>query len=118
MANNLDLSKYLPLTEATYYILISLIRPLHGYGIMQDVEALSKGRMILGPGTLYGALSKLEKEGLVQQTEVADEGDSRRKYYILTKYGQMVAKLEYERLIQLIGDGRKQLVQIGVITDD
>ena len=60
MAQN-KLKKYLPLSEATYYIMLSLADPLHGYGVMQEVEKLSQGTVKVGPGTLYGVLSTLEK---------------------------------------------------------
>lgn len=59
-----DYSKCLPLSEATQYILV-VLEPMHGYAIMQQVEAISEGTMIIGPGTLYGAFSTLEKHGLI-----------------------------------------------------
>jgi len=92
--------KYLPLTEATYYILISLVEPLHGYGIMQNVAEISRGKVRLGPGTLYGALSKLEQSGLI--IKAADLSDDRRKAYVLTEFGKRVARLEYSRLKELV----------------
>lgn len=92
--------KNLPLTEATYYILISLIEPLHGYGIMQNVEKISNGEVMLGPGTLYGALNKLEKKGLIKKAKSTE--DSRRKNYIITDLGKKVIKLEFNRLKNLI----------------
>ena len=60
-----DIIKYLPLSEATYYILLALVEPLHGYGIMQKVEGLSEGTVSIGPGTMYGAFTTLEKQGLI-----------------------------------------------------
>ena len=59
------LIKYLPLSEATYFVMISLVDPLHGYGIMQHIKKISQGSVTVGPGTLYGILSTLEKEGLI-----------------------------------------------------
>ena len=59
------IQRHLPLTEPTYYILLSLTEPLHGYAVMQKVEQLSNGAVSVGPGTLYGALSTLEKDGLI-----------------------------------------------------
>lgn len=100
MTIDMKANKYLPLTEATYYILISLLVPLHGYGIMQNVEEISKGQVKLGPGTLYGALSKLEKQNLIVKQDV-DENE-RRKYYKLTEFGKKVVVLEYERLKRLV----------------
>ena len=102
--------QYLPLTHTTYYILISLITPLHGYGIMQNVEEMSHGDVTLGPGTLYGALSKLEKDKLIKKT---DEGDDRRKCYILTDLGKEVVKLEWNRLHALVEVSRKMVERIG-----
>lgn len=100
--------KFLPLTHTTYYILISLIEPLHGYGIMQKVDEMSQGEVKLGPGTLYGALSKLEKQKLIMKTEEQDE--ERRKYYVLTNLGKDVVKLDYKRLTNLIA-ASKQLIE-------
>ncbi|MEK3799279.1 PadR family transcriptional regulator [Peribacillus sp. FSL H8-0477] len=88
---------YLPLTHTTFYILISLQDPLQGYGIMQRVKEMSDGEVTLGPGTLYGALSKLEKDGLI----VKQESD-RRKSYSLSELGRMVVTLEYERLKNVV----------------
>ncbi|MBS4175139.1 PadR family transcriptional regulator [Bacillus sp. FJAT-49736] len=100
MLNEKILKKYLPLTHTTYYILISLTSPLHGYGIMQKVEELSEGEVNLGPGTLYGALSKLEKDGLIKK--IAEEEKERRKSYILTELGMEIIKHEFERLKTLV----------------
>ena len=91
---------YLPLTQATYYILLSLTQPLHGYGIMQRVESMSEGEVKLGPGTLYGALSKLEKQGLIRKE--GEIGDNRRKQYILTNEGWQVIQLEFKRLSKIV----------------
>ncbi|MEC1345699.1 helix-turn-helix transcriptional regulator [Bacillus haynesii] len=91
---------YLPLTQATYYILLSLTQQLHGYGIMQRVESMSEGEVKLGPGTLYGALSKLEKQGLIRKE--GETGDNRRKQYILTNEGWQVIELEFKRLSKIV----------------
>lgn len=88
------LKKYLPLTETTAYILLSLSKPLHGYGVMQKVEAISEGTVKIGPGTLYGAFSMLEKEGLI--TKAGEEG--RRKIYALTVKGKDVLRDHIHRL--------------------
>jgi len=104
--------KYLPLTEATYYILISLVEPLHGYGIMQNVEDISKGEVKLGPGTLYGALSKLEKQGLIIKTDEIDS--ERRKYYSITEFGKQVVKLEFLRLKKLVEISKDIIKDMGV----
>jgi DNA-binding PadR family transcriptional regulator len=100
MFNEKIIKKYLPLTHTTYYILISLTTPLHGYGIMQKVEELSEGEINLGPGTLYGALSKLEKDGLIKK--LSEEANERRKSYLLTDLGREIIKLEFKRLKVLV----------------
>ena len=104
------LKKYLPLTEATYYILLALVDPLHGYGVMQKVEQISKGTVKIGPGTLYGAFSSLEKEGLILMVKEED----RRKCYQLTDKGSMVLVGQINRLEIMSANGspvRERLVE-------
>jgi DNA-binding PadR family transcriptional regulator len=98
---NQDFKKYLPLTEATAYILLALTEPLHGYGVMQKAETLSEGTVKLGPGTLYGAFSSLESEGLIRK--VAEE--DRRKSYGLTEKGRLVLKEHIRRSELLVKNG-------------
>jgi DNA-binding PadR family transcriptional regulator len=100
-------SDYSALTEAVYYILLSLYTPLHGYGIIQYVEEISKGRVVLAPGTLYGALSTLQDKGLIKP--VNTESNSRKKEYLITKTGKQVVKEEIDRLEELIENGKKTL---------
>ena len=92
------------LTESTYYILLSLYQPRHGYGIMQETEALSGGRVRLAAGTLYGALNSLCEKGWIQLLPV--ESGSRKKEYQLTKTGLEVLKRELARLEELAANGR------------
>jgi DNA-binding PadR family transcriptional regulator len=89
-----DTDKYLPLTESTYYIMLTLVEPLHGYAVMQKVEEISKGTVKVGPGTLYGAFTSLEKEGLI----VKVKEENRRKSYILTPKGKKVLTNQIKRL--------------------
>ncbi len=105
--------KYLPLTEATYYIMLSLITPLHGYGIMQHVEGISSGKVKLGPGTLYGALGKLEKEQLIKMMLAED----RKKCYELTGIGKVVLYEEIQRLEALYKNGLNVLEKLGGVDD-
>lgn len=91
---NKEIQKYLPLSESTYYILLSLVEARHGYGVMQHVEAVSRGSVSIGPGTLYGAFSTLEKAGLIRG---AGE-EERRKYYVLTDLGRLVLGEQIHRL--------------------
>ncbi len=110
MANE---SEYLPLTEATYYIMLSLVEPIHGYGIMQNAEDISDGRVMLGPGTLYGAISKLEKEDLIKQVIPSEIVDSRRKYYVLTEFGKQVLTLEYNRIMSMAKESKEIMEKLG-----
>jgi DNA-binding PadR family transcriptional regulator len=96
----------LPLTEATYYVLVSLIEPRHGYGIMQNVAALTEGAVRIGPGTLYGALTNLLKQGLIERAGDEEAEGERRKVYALTPLGRAVVRLESERLERMAGIGR------------
>ena len=95
------------LTEATYYILLSLVRPRHGYGIMQLTEELSGGRVDLAAGTLYGALNALSTKGWIIQ--LPSDEDSRRKEYRLTEKGLQVLRVEVERLRELADNGERIL---------
>ena len=95
------------LTEATYYILLSLVRPRHGYGIMQRTEELSGGRVRLAAGTLYGALNALSAKGWIIQ--IPSEEDSRRKDYRLPETGLKVLKAEVARLRELADNGERIL---------
>ena len=88
------------LTEAVYYILLSLMEPLHGYGIMQNVEQLSNGRLRLAAGTLYGAISSMLEKGWI--TALDGAADSRKKAYVITERGREVLRAEYARLKELV----------------
>lgn len=92
------------LTEAVYYILLSLIEPMHGYGIMQNVEKLSSGRVRLAAGTLYGAISTLLEKGWI--TAMDGDNDSRKKEYQITERGKNVLRGEIGRLQELLENGR------------
>jgi DNA-binding PadR family transcriptional regulator len=100
---------YLPLTEATFLILISLTESKHGYAIMQDVAAWSGNQAKLGPGTLYGALTKLLDQGLIRRPGENGMGDERRKEYVLTAQGRKVVELECARLETIARVGRRVL---------
>lgn len=95
------------LTEAVYYILLGLNKPLHGYGIMQFAEEMSLGRVRLAPGTLYGALNSLCSKGWIRELPV--EAGSRKKEYEITDAGREVLAGEFERLKQLVSCGEKIL---------
>ena len=88
------------LTEGVYYILLSLLQPRHGYGIMQNVESLSGGRVHLAAGTLYGALNTLLEKGWIRALPGAE--DSRKKEYELLPPGRDALLGEIERLRELL----------------
>lgn len=96
-----------PMTEAMYYLLLALLRPAHGYRLMQQVAEASGGRVAMGAGTMYGLLSKLEKEGLIE----LEKQDERRKTYALTPAGRDALRAEYRRLCALVSDGKKMEVE-------
>ena len=91
------------LTEAVFYILLSLDQPLHGYGIMQNVERLSGGRVRLAAGTLYGALATLTERGWI--VSLGDEGEGRKKEYCITPVGREAVRTELRRLHELTQNG-------------
>ena len=93
------------LTEAVYYILLSLLTPRHGYGIMQNAELLSGGRVKLAAGTLYGAMNSLLEKGWI--TALPEEKDSRKKEYSITEEGKAVLKAELARLQELVANGTR-----------
>jgi DNA-binding PadR family transcriptional regulator len=106
--------EYLPLTEATFYILLSMaVERKHGYAILKDVRALSQGRVMLSTGTLYGALSRMLDQGLIERVEEEDPAEvSRpRKFYSLTRLGRRVLEAEMERLGTLVAAARQHLAQ-------
>jgi DNA-binding PadR family transcriptional regulator len=105
-----DPSALLPFSEAVLQILLTLADgPCHGYGIMQDVEERTEGRVRLGPGTLYGAVKRLRQQALIDELDAVDApepGDGRRRYYRLTQLGRQAVTLEVERLARLVETAR------------
>ena len=95
------------LTEAVYYILLSLMKPMHGYGIMQNVEQISNGRVKLAAGTLYGAINTLLEKGWI--VSLPAEKDSRKKEYQITEQGKQILEIELIRLRELIENGNRIL---------
>ena len=96
---------YIVLTEAVYYILLSLFEPLHGYGIMQKVELLSRGRVKLAAGTLYGAINTLLEKQWIDA--LPGESNSRKKEYLITVNGREAVAHEISRLRELVTNGEK-----------
>jgi DNA-binding PadR family transcriptional regulator len=100
-----DTYAQLPLTEATFFVLLSLTPgPKHGYAIMKDLAAVSDGRVVLSTGKLYGALKRLLDQGWVRRVQEPGEKEPERnrKAYALTQAGQRVLKAETERLRRLV----------------
>lgn len=94
-----------PLTEALFYILLVVRKPNHGYGIIQEISKITKGRLVLGPGTLYGAInSMLSKNWIKLYSE--DKASRKKKEYILTKDGEEIFYKEVERLKELIQNAK------------
>lgn len=101
--------KDIPLTEAVFYILLAVRKPNHGYGITQEIEKLTNGRVKLGAGTLYGAVQTLQKKGWIKIYSV-DTESRKKKEYIITDQGKLVFREEQRRL--------KELLQNSLIMED
>ena len=99
-------NKNLPLTETVYYILLSLLKPSHGYAIMEDVESLSNGEVRMAAGTLYGAIENLLKLKFI--TPVKSE-DKRRKVYQITDEGKHILHLDMKRMEHMATITREKL---------
>lgn len=105
----MQISNNLPLTEATFYILLSLARePRHGYAIIKDVQTLSDERVILSTGTLYGAIKRLLDQNWIVRAEDWETSDDAsqskriRKAYSLTRRGREVLRAEIDRMDSLL----------------
>lgn len=94
---------YVPMTETGFYILLCLRTPNHGYGIVQTVKELTDSEIILSPGTMYGSLSKMEKDGVI--TFVREE--DKRKIYQITELGEEVLNLELRRIQRLYQNAKE-----------
>ena len=88
---------YVPMTETGFYILFCLRQPQHGYGISQQVRQMTGGAVVISAGTMYGTLSKMEKDGLI----VFDREEDKRKLYRITELGTEVLNLEIKRIERL-----------------
>ena len=95
----MELQKHLPLTETTYYILLSLLEPAHGYLMMQKVDQLSKQTVKIAAGTMYGAIENLLSQELIKAVKSTDK---RRKTYVITDKGLEVLRLDAERMKHII----------------
>lgn len=107
---------FVPLTPRVFHILLALVdEEQHGYRIMKEVETRSEGKVRIGPGTLYEAIQRLVKNGLIEESSErrdAEMDDQRRRYYRLTDLGRRVLQAESDRLAALVGFARtKKLVK-------
>lgn len=88
---------YMPMTETAFYILYCLQKPNHGYGIVQIVDKLTDGAIKLAPGTMYGSLSKMEKDRVIRFVKEEDK----RKIYEITELGKEILNVELKRIERL-----------------
>ena len=100
-----ELKKQIPLTETAFLVLLAMFKVNHGYGVLQMVESLTKGRVVFGPGTLYGAINNLSKKGWIEL--VNEDRENRRKEYVTTQAGKELVYLELERMKHIVEVGYK-----------
>ena len=96
---------YVPMTETSFYILLCLQKPNHGYGVVQRVEKMTEGEIKLAPGTMYGSLTKMEKDGLI--SFIREE--EKRKIYEITELGKEVLQLELKRIKRLYRNSQEEI---------
>src|SRR5215470_2918382 len=100
-----DVADLLPLPPATFHILLALSdQPRHGYAIIQDVEARTRGELRMSAGTLYRSIARMVEQGLIAEVfkRRTREDDERRRYYRVTSFGTATARAEVRRLSQLV----------------
>ena len=88
---------YVPMTETGFYILFCLRAEMHGYSIGQHVKEMTDGEVTISAGTMYGTLSKMEKDGLIRFSRE----EEKRKLYIITELGEEILTLEINRIKRL-----------------
>lgn len=113
MTDSDALDRVLPLTQAVFHVLVALADgPHHGYAIAQEVDDLSDGRVVMGPGTLYGSLQRMQRAGLIEETENPGEDGlhaERRRYYHMTPLGSAALRSESERLLRAANVAQERL---------
>ncbi|MBU1144973.1 MAG: PadR family transcriptional regulator [Firmicutes bacterium] len=102
------MNEKITLSEATYYILLSLKTPLHGYGILKKVKLLTNNRLILSSGTLYGAITSLQKNNFIELFS-KEQGKKGKKNYVMTPLGFEVLKSEINRFKEMAENGRSEI---------
>lgn len=96
---------YVPMTETAFFILLCLRKPNHGYGIVQMVEKMTDGAIRLTPGTMYGSLSKMEKDNVIRFVKEEDK----RKIYQITDLGLEVLQIELQRIERLYKIAKEEM---------
>ncbi|MGT2779987.1 PadR family transcriptional regulator [Streptococcus intermedius] len=96
---------YVPMTETGFYILFCLQKERHGYSITQKVKQLTEEQLSISPGTMYGTLAKMEKDGLI--AFVREE--EKRKLYSITKLGRQILELEIQRIERLYRNSKEEV---------
>ena len=96
---------YVPMTETGFYILFCLQKERHGYSITQKVKQLTEGQLSISPGTMYGTLAKMEKDGLI--AFVREE--EKRKLYSITELGKQILELEIQRIERLYRNSKEEV---------
>lgn len=96
---------YVPMTETGFYILFCLQQERHGYSITQKVKDLTEGQLSISPGTMYGTLAKMEKDGLI--AFVREE--EKRKLYSITELGKQILELEIQRIERLYRNSKEEV---------
>ena len=96
---------YVSMTETGFYILFCLQKERHGYSITQKVKELTEGQLSISPGTMYGTLSKMEKDGLI----VFVREEEKRKLYQITELGRQILDLETQRIERLYRNSKEDV---------
>lgn len=96
---------YVPMTETGFYILFCLQKERHGYSITQKVKELTEDQLSISPGTMYGTLSKMEKDGLI----VFVREEEKRKLYSITELGKQILELEIQRIERLYRNSKEEV---------
>jgi DNA-binding PadR family transcriptional regulator len=117
--NNVDPEKLLPLTPAVFHVLLALAgEERHGYAIMREVAESTRGRIKMGPGTLYGTIKRLLEARLIEESDERPDprlDDERRRYYRLTGVGEQVVKAEARRYAGIVALARGKRLLGGTI---
>lgn len=113
MTTAFDLDSVLPLSPTAFHVLVAMAHgPKHGYAIAQEVEALTDGRIVMGPGTLYGSLQRMVAAELIEEAENPGEDGlhaGRRRYYRMTPLGSAALRAESERLLRAVNVAQERL---------